>query len=724
MLGALSYLKRDIETIMNSGFSYKKALLVASAIALGFASNANAQDKSDETVIVKGARIKLPKNALPNTIEIISKENLDIQTQIGGSAVDAVANLIPSFSPTRQKLSGAGETLRGRSPLYMVDSVPQSSPLRDDSRDGFTADPFFIDRVEVIFGSNAIQGIGGTGGIVNYVTVSAPREEGATKGQVIAQINGDDKIGGSSLGYKTGAYFGKNFGKFSAIMGATYEKRGVYYDANGNRIAPDGTQGDTMDSAAYDIFTKFDYRLDDTKKFEFMYNHFNLEGDGDYVAVAGSRTLGRPATSVRGTIQGQAPSNNVNTASLSYLDSDLFGGSLSAQIYYNDYHGVFGGTVSSTFYDPAYGASSNFDQSANNSTKKGVRLTYDREIEAIKGMRILGGIDYGEDKTFQELLLTNRNWVPVTTLKSLAPFIQINQALFDKKLNLSAGVRHETAKISVDDYKTLYSYGSANVKGGEPEYNEDLYNLGAAYEIKKGFNIYASYAQGYTLPDVGRVLRAVTINNSEVDKLLDVSPVVSDNIEIGFEVNKGPVVASIAYFESNSDKGALLVLQNGVYEIKRQKTEISGLELNFKWNMPIDGMTFNFGLADLRGQTDTNGDGIVDSDLDGVNISPDRANFGLSYKKGPFYARIQDNVYMKRDFYGIGYDPRNNFGGYSLADLYLSYATQFGDISLSATNLFDKQYLSYNSDTRLPTDNLSYFAGRGRVVTLGYSKKF
>jgi iron complex outermembrane receptor protein len=713
---------------MNSGFSRKKAFILASAIALGFASNANAQesakDKTEENIIVKGARIKLPKNALPNTIEIISKENLDIQTQIGGSAVDAVANLIPSFSPTRQKLSGAGETLRGRSPLYMVDGVPQSSPLRDDSRDGFTADPFFIDRVEVIFGSNAIQGIGGTGGIVNYVTVSAPKQEGALKGQVITQISGDDEIGGSSIGYKTGAFVGKNFGKFSALVGATYEKRGVYYDGKGNRIAPDGTQGDTMDSTAYDIFTKFDYRLSDNKKFEFMYNHFELEGDGDYVAVAGSRTLGRPATSVRGTIKGETPSNNVDTANLSYIDSDFFGGSLSAQIYYNDYHGVFGGTTSSTFYDPAYGASSSFDQSANNSTKKGARLTYDREIEAINGLRILGGLDYGEDETFQELLMTNRNWVPVTTLKSFAPFLQLNQALFDKKLNLSAGIRHEKAKISVDDYKTLYSYGSISVSGGEPEYSENLYNFGAAYELQKGVNLYASYAQGYTLPDVGRVLRAVTVAGSDVDTLLDVSPVVSDNIEIGLELNKGPVVASIAYFTSNSDKGALLVLKNDVYEIKRQKTEISGFELNFKWNTPVDGLTFNFGLADLRGQTDTDGDGEVDSDLDGVNISPDRANFGLSYKNGPFFARLQDSVYMKRDFYGIGYDPRNNFGGYSLVDLYLSYATNYGDISLSATNLLDRQYLSYNSDTRLPTDNLSYFAGRGRLITLGYSKKF
>ena len=43
---------------------------------------------------------------------MIGKDTLDQQIAIAGSVTDAVANLTPSFSPTRQKLSGAGETLR------------------------------------------------------------------------------------------------------------------------------------------------------------------------------------------------------------------------------------------------------------------------------------------------------------------------------------------------------------------------------------------------------------------------------------------------------------------------------------------------------------------------------------------------------------------------------------------------------------------------------------
>jgi len=150
------------------------AALIAATPAL--AQNVDAQ--SEDAIVVTATRSALPVNALPLTVDVIDKAALDQQIAISGSVTDAVAALTPSFSPTRQKLSGAGETLRGRSPLYAINGIPQSTPLRDGSRDGFTIDGFFIDRVEIIFGSNALQGIGGTGGIVNQVTVGAPRAEG------------------------------------------------------------------------------------------------------------------------------------------------------------------------------------------------------------------------------------------------------------------------------------------------------------------------------------------------------------------------------------------------------------------------------------------------------------------------------------------------------------------------------------------------------------------
>jgi iron complex outermembrane receptor protein len=52
------------------------------------------------------------------------------------------------------------------------------------------------------------------------------------------------------------------------------------------------------------------------------------------------------------------------------------------------------------------------------------------------------------------------------------------------------------------------------------------------------------------------------------------------------------------------------------------------------------------------------------------------------------------------------------------------YETGFGAVSLGVQNLLDEQYISYFSDTQGPTDNLRYFAGRGRTATLTLTQSF
>jgi hypothetical protein len=121
--------------------SWSKLLVLSTALA-PLPALAQSDIRIDE-IVVTATRSVLPASALPLTIDVIGSDSLAQQAAISGSVIDAVSTLVPSFSPTRQKLSGAGETLRGRSPLYAINGIPQSTPLRDGSRDGFTIDPFF-----------------------------------------------------------------------------------------------------------------------------------------------------------------------------------------------------------------------------------------------------------------------------------------------------------------------------------------------------------------------------------------------------------------------------------------------------------------------------------------------------------------------------------------------------------------------------------------------------
>ncbi len=704
---------------------------VSAAALLAMTATATAQENDaredetrvEETIIVTASRTTLPPSALPNTIQIISDEELSLQAQLTGSAVDVVSTLVPSFSPTREKLSGAGESLRGRKPLYLIDGVPQSNPLRDGSREGHTIDPFFIDRVEVIFGSNAIQGIGATGGVVNYVTAPAPKETEGWTGKLMGQISASNEFQGDGYDYRAGALAGRDFGLLDVTLGVAKQKRGAFYSGDARRIGVDGAQGELQDSESLSFFGKVGVDLSSTRRLELMTQHFELEGDGDYVLVNGSRATNTPTTTVRGDPPGIIPTNKVLTSSLTYTDKDLFGGALTGQLFYQDFEAIYGGGSFDSFQDPRIApVGTLFDQSANNSEKKGLRVSYEREIDAVKGLRVMGGLDVLNDKTYQELILTGRNWVPETEFTSYAPFVQLSQALWDDRVHLSAGLRHEIAKLKVDDYETLYSYGPQQVAGGEPEFEKTLVNVGATVEVIDGLTAYTSYAEGFTMADVGRILRGVETPGQDVDTFLNVEPVISDNTEIGLEWRRGPLSASAAYFWSKSELGSILVLRNDVFEVQRRRTEIDGLELSGTWETPLDGLRFSGGYAMLNGRTDTNSDNKVDTDLDGANISPDRVNLAADYSTGPYSIRVQTRSYLDRSFDGL---PANtDFDGYTLADAFLRYSASFGDFTLSASNLFDKQYVTYDSQTVQPTSNSRFFAGRGRVIALAFEKKF
>lgn len=694
------------------------------------AGNEDAQ-AADVDIVVTAARTILPPNALPLTIDIINKQVLDQQIILSGSVTDAVATLTPSFSPTRGKLSGAGETLRGRSPLYAINGIPQSTPLRDGSRDGFTIDGFFIEQVELIYGSNALQGIGGTGGIVNQVTVGAPKQEGLS-GRVLLQGTADNDFRSDGFGGKAAGLVQYKADRFDATVGAAYERRGVFYDARGRTVGINLTQGETQTSDAVSLFGRFGYALSPSARLDLMASRYELKGDGDYVAVAGNRLTGLPTSAVRGTPPGKPAANRTESLALSLTDTDLGGGNLVSQIFFNRTRDTFGGELGpiATFQDARIAPIGTlFDQSQNRSRKLGGKISYERAIPGFEDLTAIVGFDALFDKTEQRLIATDRIWVPPTDFRSLAPFAQANLKLFDGVLRLAGGARWENVEIKIDDYTTIATTttprGGVQVSGGSPKFDDVLFNGGVIVEPAQGIRLYASYAEGFTVPDVGRITRAIGTRGVDLDNFLDISPIISNNREIGAEVKRGPIDASVTYFWSSSTRGQLLVARpDGIFDVQRQRIEIEGLELNLGVQLPIEGLRVSAGYAHILGRTDTNGDDRVDTDLDGTNISPDRLNLAASFDRGRVSARIQTQVYFSRTFNGLVRDPRNDFGGYTLTDAYLGYDVGPGRIILSAQNIFNRQYIDYNSDVRLPTDNLSFFAGRGRTMTLAWDMRF
>jgi iron complex outermembrane receptor protein len=708
-------------------------IVVGAAVVAGLWSvGANAQEVSSgrdasedrpEDVVVTAARTVLPASALPLTVDVIDREALSRQVTVSGSVVDAVSALLPAFSPTREKITGVGETLRGRSPLYAINGIPQTTPIRDGGRDGYTIDPFFIDRVEVIYGSNALQGIGATGGVVNQVTARAPLQDGWS-GRTLLQGNAGDDFSGASLGGKIAGLVNFRSGRVDATAGAAFERRGVFLDGRGRRIGYDGNQSEIQDTDSLSFFGRVGVQLSDTARFEVIGNRFRLEGNNHYVPVEGSRVLGIPATTRRGKTPGLPSTGLAEMALASLTDSDLGGGAFTLQGFYNRTSDTFAGGILATFQDARIApVGTLFEQSRNVSRKLGGKLSYERAVPGFEALTVTLGFDALIDRTAQSLVHTGRTWVPQTDFRSLAPFGQTNLKLFDGLVRLNGGVRYENVQLDIPDYTTLASSGSRFVTGGKPSFKRALWNGGVVIEPAKGVRAYGSYAEGYTIADIGRVLRGISQPNVRIEEYLDLTPVTSNNREVGVEVAQGPLTASATYYWSSSDAGQVLVRNDdGIFNVVRQPIDIEGLELNLDTRTPLPGLKFGVGYSHVLGRTDTNGDGVLDADLDGANISPDRHNLNADYSNGPFSARVQGRYYLSRRF--DGQPAANNFAGYHLFDAYLAYELSIGRVMLSVQNLGNTDYVTYYSDTQGPTDNARFYTGRGRNFTLSWQAAF
>ncbi|MEQ8329710.1 MAG: TonB-dependent receptor [Longimicrobiales bacterium] len=677
--------------------------------------------------VVTAVRGNKPAVALPIKVDVLEARQVALQQTLASNPTEMLANLVPSYSPGRQKLTSSGESFRGRRPLFLIDGVPQSNPLRDGRRDGFTIGMEAVERVEVVFGANALQGLGATGGIVNYVTVDAPLEPQLEQRLTLSATT-DDGFVGDSRGWRAHYLAAKRWGAFDAVASASVEQRGLYFDGQGRPVALDNVQGDVADSRSRGFFGKLGWEPDADQRLEVMVSDFRLAQDGDFDAVPGDRSAGLPATSVEGRPRGTLPLNDVTTASLDYEHRALGGGTLSAKLYYQDFAALFGGGVFGVFQDPAIApVGSLFDQSENNSTKVGTRLTWARTGIGGDALDVVTGVDLLRDETFQRLVQSDRNWVPTTRFLNLAPFAQLDLAL-TRTLTVSGGLRWEVASLDVPDFSTLAGnrsdFRSVGVAGGSPSFDEPLWNLGAVLRPVDGFRVYATAAQAYTMPDVGRVLRGVSAEDTRVEDFLALTPVKTDNLEAGAAWNTARSRVGVTWFASESELGSRLVPDaDGIFQVRREPTRTSGWEFTARVD-PSRTLSLNAGMSLLEGRYDGDDDGVLDSDLGAADIGPGRLNLSADLAPaGPLSGRVQLFRYFDRDFHDAAGATVASFDGYTTMDASGSAQLGTSTLTLAVTNLFDTQYITYFGQAATDRDD-RYFAGRGRTLTLKVERRF
>lgn len=671
-----------------------------------------------QAVIVQASRSNMDAQKAPQSVQIIGQADIERQMALSTNSSDVLSNLIPSYTPSRGKMNGSGETLRGRTPLILIDGVPQSNPIRPTGRESHTIDFAMVERIEVVHGANAINGLGATGGTINIITKRPGN--GAFNQHVDVQATMPSSSPGSeTMGYKTSYRVSGRKDQLDYLFAMAAEDQGLHRDARGRSIGTDTTQGDLMDSRSYDMLGKIGYWLDDEQRLQFSLNRYRIKGEANYLAVAGNRATGLPTTSVRGQPEGTAPWNDVWTSSVSYNHYDLAGMELSAMVFHQDFEALFGADNSATFQDAAIAPVGRlYDQSRATSAKLGSKVTLTKSDLLDSKLKLTGGFDTLADKGKQDLYGTGRTYVPESTYRNLSLFLQGDYQLHEK-LALHAGVRREHAELEIDSYRTLARYNRVAVAGGTLKFDETLYNAGLVFSPTEHWNIYSSYSEGLGMPDVGRVLRAINTPGQNVDEMRSLSPIVTHSVELGTRYKRGDWEAEASWFRSSSDYGTRVVRVNDAFMLAREKNRIEGVETSLGYRLNRAHQA-KLSYARTKGQYDSDGNGSLDARLDGLNVAPDRVIAGWTAQwNGNLSSFVQVQHAISRHFD----DPAKRFKGYTLVDASLNYKLPQGTLRLAVANLFNRDYISYYSQSAL-VEPLRYFAGRGRTLTVGYSLDF
>ncbi|MBN3044226.1 TonB-dependent receptor [Pectobacterium brasiliense] len=687
---------------------------------------AYAQDdttKKDETsgdeMVITASRSNIQQQKAPQVVTVITKEQIEQQMQVTSDSSQILSNLLPSFSPSRQKMSGSGENFRGRAPLVLIDGIPQSNPLRPTGREMHTVDYSMVERIEVIHGANATNGMGATGGVINIITRRP--ENGSFNQHVNVQTTlPTEKIRGETASYKTTYRVDGREDYLDYLFSIGYENQGLYLDGNNRPVGVDNTQGDTMDSRSYDLLAKVGYWLDDYQRIQLSVNRYNIKGENSYLGVPGIRAQGIPTTSVRGTPPGEAPHNSVWTTGLTYEHHDLAGMNLSALVFNQRYEALFGATLSDTFQDASIAPMDTlYEQSRSVANKYGTKLALTKDDLLDDSLKVTIGFDTLYDKGKQDLYLTKRTYVPEMEYTNYSPFIQGEYQLLDN-VTLHAGVRHEIAKLQVNDYQTLAYYKNVMVQGGSPKFNETLYNAGIVYAATDSLSLFANYSEGFGMPDVGRALRSINRTGVNLKNFDGFKPIVTDNVETGFRFKKDRFDLEASYYQSNAKLGERVVQSGDVFSSQRQRTRIQGVEVTAGYQIN-EQHKVNASYAHMEGKYDSNSDGKLDKKLNGLNnVAPDRVIASWSANWNDKWSSfVQANYAFSRSFDDAGLA----FDGYLLMDAAVGYKLPYGRLNVAVANLLDKQYITYYSQAAQANDT-RYFSGRGRTVTLGYSIDF
>ena len=141
--------------------------------------------------------------------------------------------------------------------------------------------------------------------------------------------------------------------------------------------------------------------------------------------------------------------------------------------------------------------------------------------------------------------------------------------------------------------------GVSSLAAGSVKHDKTLFNLGAVYKLNDQQQVFANFSQGFSLPDIQRVLRDVSA--SYIVRSENVDPITVNNYELGWRMqNDHGANLGLTSFYNTSDKVIQFKADRSV-TVADTDQRVYGLEANA--SMPVLDQ-FNVGgtVSYTRGQ--------------------------------------------------------------------------------------------------------------------------
>ena len=520
-------------------------------------------------VAITASRREEDISQIPRAIDVVAQETIEFYTNQSSDLSATLGKFIPNFTSPSIGNNVFLATLRGRTPLFLVDGVPLQTNEGLRGAVLGNIDPSMLERVEVLYGASTIYGGGAPGGVIQFFTKEASEKPFDVDLQLFTRTYMVENafFGGESTDFRTAATISGTQGKFRYLVNGVVEVTNGQFRPDGERIAPNGT-------SAYDdfsVFAKLGYDLSSTQSIDFSLNRSYREPNDLFFApilreedvLADPEGAAAVGQRVETAFQYDQPiSQEYTGVNAQYKNTNFLGGTFQLQGYYFDLNFQQDGADIRPFLERNGGTFPDswpgLFQTSTAATQYGARTTYVRSLGQSATLTVGGDILRADDSTPVTLSTDGpfdaenrfdaaggvQDQGAPSELFSGGVFVQADWDI-NSRLRLSGGARYDVNSFDVLPFIPTFARVAPGQQrlGGSGTNSGLSLNLGTSYEVIENTNLYVNFAQGFSIPSLAFLVVNVA-PDQEIQGDEIVSPQIVNSIDLGV---RGQIGSNFAY---------------------------------------------------------------------------------------------------------------------------------------------------------------------------------